>query len=54
MLNAYVGAYRRRRPIDKALVARWELPVATNRLVDGIESERPKLLRLLEERLTRS
>ncbi len=41
----------RRRVIDSALVSRWEAPVMANRLVEGIEPERRKLLRLLEERL---
>ncbi len=42
----------RRRPLDDALVVRWEAPVAANRLAEGIEPERPKLLRLLVERLS--
>lgn len=50
LLNAYVRSYRRERPIDVELVARWEAPVMANRLVENIESERPKLLRLREER----
>jgi hypothetical protein len=48
MRTSYVRAYQRLRPIDNALAARWEVPVAANRLADGIEDERPKLLRLLE------
>lgn len=48
---AYRRAYRRHRPIDPALVTHWEVPVAANRLTDNIESERPALLKLLEERM---
>ncbi len=48
---SYRRAYRRFRSVDEALVARWDVPVAANRLVENIEPERPKLLRLLEEQL---
>ncbi len=54
LISAYKRAYRRCRPIDGSLVERWGPPVMANRLVDGIEPERPKLLRLLEERLAAS
>ena len=54
LVSAYKRAYRKRRPVDEALVERWGPPVMANRLVDGIEPERPKLLRLLEERLAAS
>jgi hypothetical protein len=47
MRRAYLRGYRRVRPIDSDLAARWLLPVAANRLFENIESERPKLLRLL-------
>ncbi len=47
--SSYVRAYRRARPLDMALAVRWEIPVAAARLADGIEPERPKLLRLLEK-----
>lgn len=50
LLTLHRRAYRRVRPLDTDLVRRWEVPVAANRLVDNIEAERPKLLRLLEER----
>jgi aminoglycoside phosphotransferase (APT) family kinase protein len=49
MRGSYVRAYRRARPLDMALAARWEIPVAAARVAEGIESENPKLLRLLEE-----
>jgi aminoglycoside phosphotransferase (APT) family kinase protein len=48
MRQSYLRAYRRLRPIDSDLAARWLIPVAANRLFENIESERPKLLRLLE------
>ena len=54
LMSGYRRAYRKRRPVDPALVERWGPPVIANRLVDGIEPERPKLLRLLEERLAAS
>ncbi len=43
--------YRQLRSIDEDLVRRWEVPVMANRLYEGIEEERPKLLKLLEERM---
>jgi len=49
MRGAYVRAYRRERPLDLALAARWEIPVAAARIAEGIESENPKLIRLLEK-----
>lgn len=48
MRQSYLRAYRRVRRIDVDLAARWLLPVAANRLVDNIESERRTLLGLLE------
>ena len=53
LLSAYRRAYRRHRPIDPDLVARWEIPVAAQRLTENIEGERPALLRLLEARAAR-
>jgi hypothetical protein len=50
MRSSYVRAYRRARPLDLALAARWEIPVAAARVAEGIESENPKLIKLLEER----
>jgi aminoglycoside phosphotransferase (APT) family kinase protein len=50
LLAAYRRAYRRVRAPDEALVTRWEVPVMAHRLVENYESERPALLRLLEER----
>jgi aminoglycoside phosphotransferase (APT) family kinase protein len=50
MRSSYVRAYRRARPLDMALAARWEIPVMAARMAEGIESENPKLIRLLEKR----
>ncbi len=48
MRQSYLRAYRQLRPIDNELAARWLYPVAADRLTAAIESERAKLLRLLE------
>jgi len=50
---AYLRAYRRVRPLDMGLVERWLFVRAVDRLADGIEEERPMLLRMLEERYAR-
>lgn len=50
IVAGYLRAYRRRRSIDEALVARW-IPVrAAARLAEGIEGERPALLAIVESR----
>jgi len=49
MLSSYERAYRKARPIDDALAQRWEIAVAATRIADGIESEVPKLIALLEK-----
>jgi aminoglycoside phosphotransferase (APT) family kinase protein len=46
----YLRGYRRARPIDDALVGRWEVVRAADRIVEGIESEWPALLALIEQR----
>jgi aminoglycoside phosphotransferase (APT) family kinase protein len=46
----YLRAYERVRPIDTALVDRWEIVRAADRTFEGIEAERPTLLALLERR----
>jgi Ser/Thr protein kinase RdoA (MazF antagonist) len=51
LLRAYRHGYRGHRAVDEERVRRWQVPVMADRLVDGIEEERPKLLELLEERL---
>jgi streptomycin 6-kinase len=50
---AYLRAYRRVRPQDMALVERWLFVRVVERLTEGIEEERPMLLRMLEERYAR-
>jgi aminoglycoside phosphotransferase (APT) family kinase protein len=49
LLSAYHRSYRRHRSVDEELVRRWQIPVTAHRLTECIESERPALLRLLEE-----
>ncbi len=51
LLSAYRRGYRGHSTPDEELVRRWEVPVMANRLNEGIEPERPKLLKLLEARL---
>ncbi len=46
---AYLRAYRRERPVDMTLAARWEVVRAADRLADGIAEERPALLKILED-----
>ncbi len=53
LMSSYARSYRRLRPLDTHLVSRWEVPIAAGRLADGIESEEPTLVRLLEERRRR-
>jgi aminoglycoside phosphotransferase (APT) family kinase protein len=42
-------AYRRVRPVDAALLARWELVRVAERLRDGLEDEYPALLAILRQ-----
>ncbi len=50
----YVGSYKRARPLDKAEVRRWALPVAVARLAENIEPERDRLLRRIDQLLASS
>lgn len=50
----YLAAYRRQRPLDDELLARWRIPTAAERLTDGIDDEREKLLTLLQEAAARA
>ena len=43
--------YRSRRAVDVTLLRRWEVSVIAGRLTTDIKEERPKLLKLLKERL---
>jgi aminoglycoside phosphotransferase (APT) family kinase protein len=49
-VRLYLRAYRRIRPIDAALVARWEFVRAADRVFEGVEGERAALFELLERR----
>jgi aminoglycoside phosphotransferase (APT) family kinase protein len=49
MLSSHRRAYLKARPIDEALAKRWEIAVAAARTAEGIESENPKLVALLEK-----
>lgn len=50
--SSYERGYKGELDIDTALHKRWETVRAVHRLTEGIESEREKLLRLLERRLS--
>jgi Ser/Thr protein kinase RdoA (MazF antagonist) len=52
--SRYLGAYRRLRPLDDELLVRWRIPVAAERLHDGIADEQEKLLAILYAALNRS
>jgi hypothetical protein len=43
----YIKHYRRARPLDDATLDAWRIPVAGERLADGIDDEREKLLSML-------
>jgi aminoglycoside phosphotransferase (APT) family kinase protein len=47
----YLREYERARPVDAALVDRWEIVRAAERMSEGIEPERLALLDLLERRV---
>jgi aminoglycoside phosphotransferase (APT) family kinase protein len=49
LVSAYRKAYERGRPPDREMTERWLIVHAAARLAEGIEPERPKLLRMLEE-----
>ena len=48
LLGGYLRAYRRERDTDRSPLPGWEVVQAADRLAQGIEAERPKLLRLLK------
>ena len=48
--SVYLRSYRRERFLDPVLVGRWQIPVAAARLAQGIEGERPSLLKLLRRK----
>ncbi|MEX0749859.1 MAG: aminoglycoside phosphotransferase, partial [Dehalococcoidia bacterium] len=47
--SRYLASYKRLRPLDDALLAQWRIPVAAERLHDGIEDERDKLMAILNQ-----
>ena len=49
LLTFYRRAYKRPGMYDDALAKRWQAPVTAYRLVEPIEEEKPKLLKILEE-----
>ena len=49
----YVAHYRRARPIDTTLFARWRLVRAAARLNEGIVEENPRLLKIVRRDLAR-
>ena len=53
-LRLYVRAYARARPIDSALVDRWEVVRIADRVWEGIDAEQPLLLAELRRRSTES
>jgi Ser/Thr protein kinase RdoA (MazF antagonist) len=54
LTSAYLRSYRRIRPLDMALVERWVTVRVAERLTEAIEEETVGLLKLLEERRSRS
>ncbi len=49
--SAYLGAYRRRRPLDIPEVAAWRLPILVARLDEDIVDERDHVVRLIDQEL---
>ena len=46
--RAYLRSYRAEHPVDTAVLDRWEIVRAADRVSEGIEVEIPSLLELLE------
>jgi aminoglycoside phosphotransferase (APT) family kinase protein len=44
LITLYLRAYGRKRPLDRARLAAWELPITAARLIEGIAEEREYLL----------
>jgi aminoglycoside phosphotransferase (APT) family kinase protein len=53
LARAWLGSYRRARPVDLNLVRRWETICAAARLSEGIDDEVSDLVRLVEQRQRR-
>lgn len=54
LLDSYIRAYRRERPLDMRLVKRWAVVRAGDRLAEEIEEERPALLEFLRKEMANS
>ena len=51
LAGGYLRAYRRRRPVDAALLEQWVVVRAAARLVDEIDDEQEGLERLVADAL---
>ena len=51
MYRRYLAAYARRRPLDRARVAHWQLVLAAARLTKDIRDERERITAVIEESL---
>lgn len=51
MLNSYTRKYKQLKPLSKAEINGWIVPVAITRLRDNIESEREKLMQIISDQL---
>jgi aminoglycoside phosphotransferase (APT) family kinase protein len=51
--SAYLGAYRRRRPVDLERAERWEPVLLADRIAKGLEADEPGLIEMLEGYLRR-
>lgn len=51
IIARYLSTYRKLRGLDDGLLARWEIPVAAQRLTERIPEERDRLLALLDGRM---
>jgi aminoglycoside phosphotransferase (APT) family kinase protein len=53
LTRAYLRSYRRHRPVDRDLLARWEVVRAAARLIEPIPEEHDRLLRIVRRGLAR-
>lgn len=53
ILDTYLRAYRAARPVDDALLARWQVVCAAARLWDPVPEDHPVVLRYLRDHLGR-
>lgn len=52
LVDSYIRAYRRERSLNMGLMRRWAFVRVGDRLAEGIEEERPALLRFLRKGMT--